>query len=364
MLKQTIIDRYIGKEILISWLAVFIVLTLIISGSTLGHLFAKAADGSLPTNVVFTLLANSTVRYSIQLVPISLFIGILFALGRLYKDSEMVSMFACGVSYKKLFRPLYYLVIPLVILTTILNLFLVPGLRHEYYAVEEAVEDNVDISGIVAGRFTPSRGSTPSIFFMESKDDRGKMHNVFLHQSDKANRSSIETSTQASYSRDNNGNRFIIFEDGLRYEGHPGEADYQSIEYKKHGVYVVDNDPVRSRKKRNEIPTSELWASDKVSHKAEIQWRLAIPIVILVLSVLAVPLSHTSPRKGRFSKMGHAIIIYILYSNLLIVATNWMEKGKTPEWIGIWWVHLAFLLLGLILLSKRTQFHKSLIHRS
>lgn len=363
MLKQTILDRYISKEILISWFAVFAVLTLIISGSTLGHLFAQAAEGSLPTNVVFTLLANSTIRYSIQLVPISLFIGILFALGRLYKDSEIVSMFACGVSYKLLYRPLIYIVVPLVIITTLANLFLVPGLRHEYYALEEAVEDKVDITGVVAGRFTPSKGTTPSIFFMESRDDLGKMNNVFVHQTGKDQRNAIETSKRASYLIDDADHKFIIFENGLRYEGKPGEADYQTIEYQKHGVYIEDSDPIRVRRKRNEIPTSELWHSDKADHQAELQWRLAIPLVTFVLAILAVPLSHTSPRKGRFSKMGLAIIVYIIYSNLLIVATSWMEKSKTPDWLGIWWVHLLFLILAMFLLARRTQYHKQLLRK-
>lgn len=358
MLKQTIIDRYISREILISWFAVFTVLTLIISGITLGRLFSEAAEGNLPANVVFTLLGNSTLRYCIQLVPLSLFIGILFALGRLYKDSEMVSMFACGISYKQLYRPLYFIIIPVLVITTLFNLFLAPGLQQDYYELEEAMEDKVDISGIVAGRFTPSKGQTPSIFFMERRDDLGRMHNVFLHQSGKDKPTAIETSSTASYLVDNKDRKFIIFENGTRYQGKPGDADYQMIEYKKHGVYIEDNDPIRVRKRISEIPTLELWQSEKLNYRAELQWRMAIPVVAFILAMTAVPLSHTSPRKGRFSKMGAAIIIYILYSNLLVVASSWMEKGQTPAWLGIWWVHLLFFVLAMILLSRRTQFYR------
>lgn len=360
MLNHTIIDRYISKEILISWFAVFFVLTLIISGSTLADLFAKAAEGSLPNNVVFTLLSNAIVRYSVQLVPISLFIGMLFAFGRLYKDSEMVSMFACGVAYKTLYRPVFFIAIPLALIAGAANLYLVPALNTEYYALENAVEDNVDITGVVAGRFTVSKGANPSIFFTESKDKHGKMNNIFLHQSDKNKSSSIETSSSATYQLDANGRKFMVFENGLRYEGKPGEADYHSIEYQKHGVHIEDNQSDRVRLKRNEIPTTDLWLSTKLSNKTELQWRLAIPIVIVVLAFLVVPLSYTSPRKGRFTKMAPAIILYILYSNLLIIASKWMEKGTSPDWIGLWWVHGIFLFLGLFLLIKRTQFHKKL----
>ncbi|MDH5393423.1 MAG: LPS export ABC transporter permease LptF [Gammaproteobacteria bacterium] len=364
MLKQTIIDRYIGKEILFSWFAVFIVLTLIISGSTLGNLFSQAADGSLPNNVVFTLLFNATLRFSVQLLPISLFIGALFAFGRLYKDSEMVSMFACGITYKALYRPLFLIAVPMALLSAIANFMMVPALKHEYYELEATVEDSVDITGVTAGRFTASKGAYPSIFFIERKDKHGKMRHTFLYQSDKSNRSSIETSSTASYYLDDKGRRFMLFENGLRYEGKPGEGDYQAIEYKKHGVYVEDNQSVRVRTKRDEIPSSVLWASDKLTHKAELQWRLAIPVVIIVLAFMAVPFSHTSPRKGRFTKIGPAIIVYIIYSNLLIAALSWMEKGKTPVWLGLWWVHFIFILLGLLLLMKQTRFHKRLLGAS
>ncbi|MDH5516763.1 MAG: LPS export ABC transporter permease LptF [Gammaproteobacteria bacterium] len=364
MLKQTIIDRYIGKEILFSWFAVFIVLTMIISGSTLGNLFSQAADGSLPNNVVLTLLFNATLRFSVQLIPISLFIGALFAFGRLYKDSEMVSLFACGVTYKALYKPLFILAVPMALVAALANFMMVPALKHEYYALEAAVADNVDITGVTAGRFTASKGDNPSIFFIESKDKHGKMRQTFLHQSDQSKRSSIETSAVASYYLDDNGRRFMLFEDGLRYEGEPGDGDYQAIEYKKHGVYIEDNESVRVRTKRDEIPTAVLWASDKVSHRAELQWRMAIPVVILILAFITVPFSHTSPRKGRFTKMGPAIIVYIIYSNLLIVALSWMEKGKTPAWLGLWWVHLLFIVLGLVLLMKQTRFHKRFLNAS
>ena len=84
----------------------------------------------------------------------------------------------------------------------------------------------------------------------------------------------------------------------------------------------------------------------------------AVPIVILILAFIAVPFSYTTPRKGRFTKMAPAIILYIAYSNLLIVASAWMEKGKTPEWMGLWWAHLIFILLGVILLMNQSRWHK------
>ncbi len=364
MLKQTIIDRYIGKEILLSWIAVFIVLTLIVGGSTLGNLLSKASEGDLPNNVIFTLLFNAMVRHSVTLFPVSLFIGALFAFGRLYKDSEMVSMFACGVTIKSLYRPLIRIAVPMSIVAVLANLFLVPGLAHEYYKLGDAVRKQVDVTGITAGRFTASKGANPSIFFMERRDEQGKMYNTFLHQFDKTGRSSVETAMSSNHIDDKEGRRFMVFNNGLRYEGTPGDADYRSIEYKKHGIHIVNNETTKGWMSRKELPTSEIWSSDKIAHKTEVQWRFAIPIAILVLTFIAVPFSYTTPRKGRFTKMGPAIILYIAYSNLLIVASSWMEKGKSPEWIGLWWVHLLFIGFGLIMLMKQNLWHKRIFKTS
>ncbi|MDH5425777.1 MAG: LPS export ABC transporter permease LptF [Gammaproteobacteria bacterium] len=364
MLKQTIIDRYIGKEILLSWFAVFIVLTLIISGTTLGNLLSKAAEGDLSNNVILTLLFNSMIRNSITLFPVSLFLASLFALGRLYKDSEMVSMFACGVTIKSLYRPLFAIAVPMMLVSLLANLFLVPGLTHEYYALGDAVRKQVDVKGVTAGRFTASKGVNPSVFFMERRDEQGHMRNIFLHQSDKTGRSSVETAVSAEHIEDDAGRQFIVLKNGLRYEGKPGEANYQTIEYHKHGVYRETKNTKKSWTALNEVATTELWASTKIAHKAEIQWRFAIPIAIFVLAFIAVPFSYTTPRKGRFTKMGPAIVLYIVYSNLLIVATTWMEKGNTPVWIGIWWVHLLFILVGFVMLLKQSQFHKRILKSS
>ena len=110
---------------------------------------------------------------------------------------------------------------------------------------------------------------------------------------------------------------------------------------------------VRKNIKRDALPTSVLWNSDELGHKVEMQFRLALPISILVLSVLALPLSHTSPRKGRFSKMPLGIFIYLVYANSVVVGVNWMEKGKIPEWLGVWWIHLLVLSVALYIVYKR-----------
>ena len=179
------------------------------------------------------------------------------------------------------------------------------------------------------------------------------MKNVFLHQSRKKSAIAMETAPQAKQHLDEFNRRFLVFEDGERYEGVPGEAEYRVVKYKIHGVYIEDTTPARMRTKRAAMPTSELWASDKLLHKTELQWRISLPLLLVILSVMAVPLSYTTPRKGRYSKLALAIFVYLIYTNILVVAETWMQRQQTPELLGLWWVHVLFILLTTALIIKR-----------
>jgi lipopolysaccharide export system permease protein len=162
------------------------------------------------------------------------------------------------------------------------------------------------------------------------------------------------TSNKAYEQKDEKtGARYLVLEDGYRYEGVPGQADYRVMHFREHGIRIQKREPILSTRHRYAYPTTRLLASSDPEDKAELQWRLATPISILLLGLLAVPLSKTSPRRGRFGGMVLGILIYLVYNNLLTVAKSSMGKGEVPEVVGMWWVHL--LLLGLLLLLHWRQ---------
>ena len=72
----------------------------------------------------------------------------------------------------------------------------------------------------------------------------------------------------------------------------------------------------------------------------------------LVLTLIAVPLSKLRPRQGRYARVGFAIVVYVIYSNLFSASKIWVEKSDVPPAIGVWWVHAVALGLGLYLLMR------------
>lgn len=143
------------------------------------------------------------------------------------------------------------------------------------------------------------------------------------------------------------GNRYLILENGYRYDGNPGQADYRAIKYDTYGVLLPKPEVSSDITEREAIPTSELFKSDALRERAELQWRLSLPLLVFIVTLMAVPLSRANPRQGRFLKLLPAILLYMAYLTILIAARGALEKGKMPIALGLWPVHGLFLLIGL-----------------
>jgi len=369
MLKRyfTIIDRYISKELLLTWLGVTLVLMLILLSGTLVRLLGRAAEGLIPNDIVWTLLLFTGARYLILLIPLSLYLGVLLSFSRLYKDNEMAALGACGMGLKRLYRPLLMVVIPATVVMLLFTLYLMPWVSQQGEILKQSISNRSEHMGISAGRFNPlSKGE--AIVFMKNQSDGGaQMQNIFLHQNNKSKDNpmmdSMESADLAQRYKDEDGRQFILFQRGQFYEGEPGKANFRITRYEKKGVYIPEHEIVKRASRKKALPTATLWNSDRVDYRAELHWRLSLPIGAFLLSVLALPLSYTTPRKGRYSKLALAILIYLIYSNLLGIGQSWVEKESVPQWLGLWWVHGFAIILIIYWWLRRAGGIKQLLYQ-
>jgi lipopolysaccharide export system permease protein len=152
------------------------------------------------------------------------------------------------------------------------------------------------------------------------------------------------------------GDLFLVVGPGQRVEGMAGQKDFKIIDYDQHGILIKkQNKSVDSRVRSIEKTISELWSSSLISDRVELQWRIAIPVILTVLALLAVPLSYISPRQGRFGKVGYALLVYIVYLNLIVVTRAQLEAGTIPMNLSFWWVHLLFIAFTSVLLFRRNR---------
>ena len=149
------------------------------------------------------------------------------------------------------------------------------------------------------------------------------------------------------------GRRFLLLEDGFRYDGVPGELSFQRVKFAEHGIDILPDQPNYDSDKRDGIPTRTLLVSSDPRDIAELQWRLSTPLMVLILTLVAVPLARSNPREGKYGRVTIAVLLYVVYSNLLGVSQVWVERTQLPAYVGLWWVHLGIVATGLFILGRQ-----------
>lgn len=342
------------KEMVITWLAVTLVLLVIMIGNVLARGLSKVTSGSISADVLLTLVAVQSISLLVTLIPLGLYLGILLAHGRFYRDNEMTVMQATGSSWLDLLRPTAIVGLLGVLLIAGLTLFASPWAARYEQLIKNEVKEKSAISLITPGKFIESSDGSTVLFVKGVTADKSQFNDVFMYRKQEKTPPVIDTARIASHQVDTEtGNEYLIFSDGQTSIGQPGEAGYTITEFKRQGVLRPKTELGEPRLQRRSKTLRQLLDSDDLVDLAEVQWRISIPLAALLLALLAVPLSYTSPREGRFGKIAIAILIYIPYANLLVLARKWIANGTISPWIGLWPVHIAVLLLVIYLLIKR-----------
>ncbi len=348
-----IIRDYIIKEVLRTFAGVFIVLFLIILSTQFLKALALVVDGKIALEFLFSLIFLKNLDSLTLILPLTLFLSILLALSRLYKDSEMIALSACGIGPPALLKSVLLVVLSFVFLEIGLAMVLAPWANHKIQDIEEAFKSQADLELITPGQFNMADHGK-RILFTEEMSDTISLKNVFLHL-DNGDTESVLASDSAHVAIDEKqDSRYIVFQNGNRYDRLVDSLEYRVIKFVNYGVLMEDKTLGRVDYDRDALSVTELLKTDKLSYTVEMQWRISQILMMIILALLAVPLSKAAPRQGRYGKMALAILLYIVYSNLLVVATNWLKKDMVSPFIGLWWVHILFLLLFMLLFSHQT----------
>ena len=346
----SLIDRYMLREFLISLTAVIGVLWLIYVATRFARYLAQAAVGNLPAEVIFNLLwLNSFGALSI-LLPIGTFLAVLLSLSRMSSDNELTVIAACGIDGNRILRNVVVFSGTMAIITGVLALLIVPDVLSGRYEIEQKAKIAANTTGLVAGSFKESQNGDWTFYSQQLSEDKTHMVNIFIeiHRDEKPlifraerGRFDIESET---------GDKYLVLEDGYRYEGNAGDLDFRIAEYATHSMLIERGESVQVREKHKSLPTAVLWERGEPQDLAEIQWRVSSAVMTIILSVIAITLAHTGPRQGRYAGFFPAVLVYVIYSNLLGVTRAWVEKGDLAPWIGAIWVHL--LMIGIMLMLQ------------
>jgi lipopolysaccharide export system permease protein len=355
-----IVFRYLSREVLVTLSAVSAVLLVIIMSGRFIKYLAQAASGVLDPGVLFMIMGFRLPGFMQLILPLGLFLGILLAYGRLYLESEMTVLAATGMSQQRLLWMTMAPATLVALLVTWLSLGLAPQGAAQVSMIVNQQDALTEFDTLVPGRFQALRDGTRITYTETLSDDRALLGGVFISEKRVSQNGakdpgiSVLVAEKGRQEIAADGRRYLILENGYRYDGNPGEANYRAIKYDTYGALLPKPEISEEVTDREAIPTRDLFGSDNPRYKAELQWRLALPLLVFIVTLIAVPLSRANPRQGRFLKLLPAILLYMAYLTILIAARGALERGKIPMSLGLWWVHLLFLGIGLLLLYWET----------
>jgi lipopolysaccharide export system permease protein len=344
----TRLDRYLLREVTMTFIAVTGVLLVVLLSNQFARVLGQAAANGFPANIVLTLIGLTTLQQLTVLVPIGLFLGIVLALGRLYHESEMTAMTACGIGPLRIYRSIALLSVVVAALLAVLSYRIVPIAWTKSSDLRIEATRAAQFGALEPGRFRSFAGGE-AVFYAERVEKSGELYGVFVQRSDGERIEIAMAERAAQYGAGQPEQMFILY-DGRRYEGVPGTPSWRIVEFREHGIPVRLPEAKAGKSRVEMKSTATLMASDQPKDRAELAWRTAVPVMALVLMVLAVPLARLRPRQGRFARVAYAVLAYFLYSNLLAAVRVWIQKDSAGGQLGLWWVHLVPLALAAWLL--------------
>lgn len=348
---SSILSRYLLREVGLTSLAVSAVLVGVLFTNSLVRLLGQVAKNALPSGGILSLLGLMTLGYFSYLLPAGILLGTVLAFGRMYRDSEMPVLAACGVGPWQLLRALLWILVPAVLMVAWLALSVAPWAQQTAANVRAVLEQSLEAESIRPGRFLTSDRARGMLYVERIAAD-GEMQDVFLETRNEGETVLVSAATAHRQLDPVSGASFLVLRDGYRLEGVPGAGRWRILQFEEHGVRLRESPLPDLRLKQRAVPTRELLERRQPADLAELQLRLSAPLMVAVLMLLALPLSKTGPREGRYGRLLTAVLLFVVYFSLLNAAADGIKAGWLPPWVGLWWVHLAMLALALYWLRQ------------
>jgi lipopolysaccharide export system permease protein len=357
-----IFSRSLVREFSQTGLSVATALLGILLTVSVVKLLGLAAGGALAADAVLAMLGFGALTYLPVVLSASVFISLLLTLSRCWRDSEMVVWFASGIGISRFIRPVLIFAAPLAVLVALMSLAVSPWALHQRSIYQSRLDSRDDVSQVAPGVFRESRTSDQVFFVDALSDERSQVSNVFV-QSLQGGKLGVTVAARGYVRTAVNGDRFMVLLKGRRYEGTPGTPDYNFTDFERAELRIEQREAKESELNTKTRTVLQIFDQPSLDNLAELHWRIGLPVSMLVLALLAIPLSYVNTRSGRGANLVTAILIYMLYYNTMSIAQAWTASGRIPPAIGVWPVHLLFLLVFGLLIGWRTGFG-GVFHRS
>jgi len=350
-----ILVRYLTREIYYSLFLFLGIFLFVMVSNSLIQLLEDASVGETSVSFLFKLIGLQLPQMIAFLLPISLFLSVLVVLGKFFSQSELLIMMSSGMGFWQLWTIVQRPTFVVIFVSSLIMFWVQPGMRYYENSINNSLSSS-SMSLLQSGRFISLNGGKQVLYVNGQSKDSAKVSEVFVYlQAENSHPPRIIVAPFGhQWINPENHKNYMVLENGYEYQGFPNTLNFNMVHFEDYGLQVnssvitPDNNPGVDALSSWDLlrhPSLEAWA--------ELEWRVSIPLAAWVLSLLAVGLSYVEPRQGRFGKILPALLVFIIYFNLLVTSRAWLELGVLPPWIGVFWVHGLFALIGGLLIGWR-----------
>ena len=348
-----ILYRYITKDIISVFVGIIAILFLILLGTLMVRYLAEVASGTIAREFLIPLVSIRALETWVLVVPLSFFLALITTLGRMNGENELIAAYACGFERKNLLKLIVGLSIVVSLFVAAMTLYFAPVADHKYHEIMRDSEQQSDLSALSPRKFTEL--SDGSLFYAEDRDELQRFFGVSIFKTESDKTSVINARELIESEGHSELTSLMIMKDGVRSDiDYIGEGN-KRITFGEYGVYVEKKKLPSPSFGVRSVSTMGLWASNNASHTAELQWRISLALMVIVLGVISVVMSRYQPRSARGSKLIIGIVIYMFYGQLVVTAKNGVAQQSLAPEIGIWWVHIAALAIALVIFYRQER---------
>ncbi|NOR23626.1 MAG: LPS export ABC transporter permease LptF [Desulforhopalus sp.] len=349
-----IIDRYIIREIIKPTVTICAVLVFIFGCYISTRYGEDAVHGMLPGSSVLQLILLRILIALEVLLPTTLYLSVVIALGRLYRDAELTAMFACGISMTRVVKSVFLVSILGGLIVASLSLFIRPWAWSQFFQIKTQAEANFDLTRMKGGTFYSTGGGERVVFADKVDSQKNRAKRVFIQTKTEKSLQIIYADRASQFKDETTGKPILVFQDGQLYEFPRSGANGLILEFENSAMHLVPSDVIQHEYKVKAVATKALLHSSNLEEIAELQWRLTAPLSTILLALLAIPLSRSSPRQGKYVKAPVAILIFAVYYNFSALTKQWVSQGVIEVVPGIWWGQLLLTALVVLLFWQPT----------
>jgi lipopolysaccharide export system permease protein len=353
-----IFQRSLVRELSNAASAIFITLLTIVLTFALVRLLGQAAAGQVANESVLALITFAALNNLPVLLQLTVFIAVLLALTRSYRDSEMVVWLSAGLGLSRWLSPVMRFTLPVAALVAVLSFAVTPWANKQSSEFRARFQQRTDVARVAPGQFRESADGQKVYFVENFSGNQGLVGNIFVATFLRDHLGIIVSQTGVMETAEN-GDEFLVLLRGRRYEGTPGQQDYKLMQFDRYGVRIENTPPDFTTDDSMKIrSTPELIALHTPRALGELVWRAGLPLSVVCLALLAIPLSFVNPRAGRSANLMISLLVYFTYSNTLTLFQNYTSQGRLPFSISLWLVHAIVFIIAALMIAWRNGIHR------